>query len=588
MLTKLSTKAEKGAKAAAPVSVQEKASSEIGASYGMPLFLRSQKSAAAGDSKDMPFPYSQRILQATGASLSLSSVLDAPGCARRETPSFTEGMTTHFSSETPSLHVAAHEAAHQLQHAGLTRDFGLGPEGHAGAVADAITDGRPATALIGNRGQPVSLSTRNYVATDGAGKWKGVSAGAVFARLAENGEAWTRGGHDAFATPSSIASANNILQAKQSGISVSAGSDAKTVEAPDGSGSKSLSKLDVKFDVDPTGKTFYGDCRQAAREVMGPKGSDKPEDVICSPGGTPTMLPSRPIDMVPKLVFVDKRISETPDYDKMTPDQKQEVIAKARDDYDDLSSEEKDKLRKSPIAAEKAKQLGIDQYAQPGVGEAFAVFPAQPGGIGQFDFHYATVIMVAGPDRLTLENAGEAKDTKTEAWFMQIYGQRKQQSFQEEHESFGPGAHTVVVITMPPAPSDVGDYPTLSTSELIRRSKASTDANEKSYLDLELGRRAVTAVVEVVKKDSWIMDDRVQIAFAGQKTETQQIPEGRSGTFSMPVKSISPVGDPLQINVYEGILWGKLIGSASWPDPYSPLSTSLVRGKTTYTLKVSM
>ncbi|GAA2638677.1 hypothetical protein Adu01nite_78600 [Paractinoplanes durhamensis] len=36
----------------------------------------------------------------------------------------------------------ANEAAHVLQHSGQTGDAGLGAEGHAGAVADAVVAGR--------------------------------------------------------------------------------------------------------------------------------------------------------------------------------------------------------------------------------------------------------------------------------------------------------------------------------------------------------------------------------------------------------------------------------------------------------------
>ena len=49
-------------------------------------------------------------------------------------PAYTDGLTTHFSSVTPPVGVAAHEFAHQFQHAAL-RDHGAGAEGHAQAVA---------------------------------------------------------------------------------------------------------------------------------------------------------------------------------------------------------------------------------------------------------------------------------------------------------------------------------------------------------------------------------------------------------------------------------------------------------------------
>ncbi|MFP2926577.1 hypothetical protein ACLESO_15410, partial [Pyxidicoccus sp. 3LG] len=77
------------------------------------------------------FPHRSEIERSFGATFPGRAVLDSEGCAQRGVRAFTENGTTHFASARPGLQVAAHEAAHLAQHAGLTRDAHLGPEGHA-------------------------------------------------------------------------------------------------------------------------------------------------------------------------------------------------------------------------------------------------------------------------------------------------------------------------------------------------------------------------------------------------------------------------------------------------------------------------
>ena len=545
----------------------------------------------------MAFPHGDRVLRALGVNGPLTSVRDILGCEKRGTPAFTDGLITHFAAETPELHVAAHEAAHQLQHAGVTRDAGLGPEGHAGAVADAVREGWPAVVLIGNRGAPVSSARRNYTLTDGVGQWKGVSPGAVFAKLADTGEVWVRGGHTAYATPGLITLANNTLQARQSGITISPGAEVMTVEAPNGAGSKSLSSADTKFAIDPKGEKFYGDCRQAAREVMGSKGSDIPEDAVCSPGGHSTVVAAKPLDLVAKVVFLDQRIRDTPNYDQMTPDQRREVAQKASEDFDNLTAEEKDKVRKSPITVERLQQMGIDQYAEPGVGEAFAVFPSDKAPTDEFHFHYAAVIIVTGSDRVTLENAGGDPGEITKNWFMQMYGpESKHQTFQEEERAIlGQDVHTLRVSTWAPQPADIGSFASMPTRELIRRLQNSTNASEQTYLKTELDHRNIMAWVEVQKKMSWVGDDDVYVWVGGdtlgRSTGSVSVEEGQSNVFRMPMMNVWPVSDPLVIAVHQwSLLRGDhLIGSVTWPAPYLPQHTAeLTSGGAKYTLQVAM
>lgn len=558
--------------------------------------LRAGSESSGGDFKPgaRQFPHAASIRRSLGVSLPLAAVSDPAGCAARGVPAFTDGQITHFASPTPGLHVAAHEAAHQLQHAGLTNDGGLGPEGHAGAVADQVSSGLAADRLLGPHGRPVPSAIRNYVLTDKAGNWQGVEGGAVLGKLSETGETLTFSSQVAYATPALIARANAILQAKQSGITIAPGSGNITVQAPNDKSSKTLASVDVKLPTDPQSAKFYADCRQAARSAMGPSSANLPESALCSPGKSSSTVAGAPDDLVAKVLYLDQRMRATPGYDAMTPEQKREVAAQAQADFDNLSPEEKDKLKRSPVAEQKAKELGIDQYAAPGVGEAFAVFRADKPAINEFRFHYATVIMATTADQVTLENSGGAKDELSKNWKIETYGPAsKQQTFHDEYTTFGRDRHTLRLGTLPPAPAGVGDLPSLPTRELIRRLRDSKDGAEQSYLRLELGRRKLLAWVDVIKKKSWVGNDSVSVVAGGQQgrsTGSVSIPEGQSNVFSLPILSLWPLPDPLVVEVHNfGFLGNELIGSVAWPAPYTAqYMATLTSGSAKYTLQVSM
>jgi hypothetical protein len=553
---------------------------------------RARRDEAA--SEPMDFPHANRILPALGVTMRLTGVLDRSGCIRRGTPAFTDGTVTHFASESPSIHVAAHEAAHQLQHVGVTYDLGLGPEGHACAVADAVARGGSASPLVSKLGRQVPSATRNYVDTDGTGAWKNVSAGAKFARLSETGEAFVRGKQVAYAAPQLIAQASAILNAKKSGIKIAPAPDSITVDAPDGSGTKTLSQIGFKFDIDPTAKTFYGDCRQAAREIMGPKDADTSgtEEALCREGGGATKIGTLyPEDLAALVVFVDRRIRETQDYGAMTPAQQQEIQEKARKDFAELPPDEKERIKKTRISDEKAKELGINRAAEPAVGEAFASYRPNKPGMDEFRYHYAAVIMITGGDRVTLENEGAKQDTLTENWKVQMYGPAsKQQTFYDERQLSAATKDwpTIVVSTHPPAPPDVADLAPLPTRDLLARLKASTDPSEQHYLMLELTRRTINVSIHVYDKSSTFMDDHVTVMLGTYKTATVQIPKGQSRSFQIPAHLLGPVLDPLHIQVVEGILIDTEIGSVDWPAPYNPETWALASTDFSYSMHVSM
>jgi hypothetical protein len=553
--------------------------------------------------RPMAFPEADRILRGLGVDTTLNGVHDPAACTTRGTPAFTAGTVTHFASDHPGLHVAAHEAAHQLQHRGLTHDAGLGAEGHAGAVADAVVAGLPAAALITRRGEPIPSAIRNYVLTNRAGVWKNVEAGAVFARLSETGDAFVLHEHEAYATPDLISNASHILEAKRSGVHISAGAGSFSVEAPDGSGTKALSRVDPKFDVDVKGEgKFTADCRQAARQIMGPQGGsdDTPrqEEMLCQPGGDPARLSGKPEDLVWFAIFLDQRIADTPDYATMTPEQKEAIQKKAREDYDGMSDEEKAKFKKNAkISPARAQQLGIDQGAAPAVGEAYAVFPATKAGDQDFRFHYAAVIMITGVDSVTLENADEStdrfaqRDQLTTNWHFSMYGPAsKEQTFYDEDQqkTHDPTRHVIAVGTQPKAPPDVGDYVHLSTAALMARRLASKDANEQYYMDVELGTRTILADVQVIKKNKWLIDDHVSVGVGSAKTDSEKTPEGGYATFRITAGSVLPAGAPLTVKLYEGLLFDSTMGTESWDAPFARTTWAITKGSASYTLTLRM
>jgi hypothetical protein len=83
------------------------------------------------------------------------------------------------------------------------------------------------------------------------------------------------------------------------------------------------------------------------------------------------------------------------------------------------------------------KQHGLNEYAQPGVGDAFTTirhpkFAKEKG----WNFHWAGVIMAAGPDRVTFENVAvsEEIDEKNAGWFFELYGPRGTGSFHSQNK----------------------------------------------------------------------------------------------------------------------------------------------------------
>ena len=418
------------------------------------------------------FPHRTTIERSTGRRIPGRAVVD-PSLRERGPRAVTDGDTSYFDSPTPDLEVAAHEATHLLQHGRTTRDQGLGPEGHARRVAADVADGRSAAARLGDAGSSVPPGTRTYTEMTAAeqtarGEWKVGST----ARVGDQGlTVTTENRRECWADPGLISASEAILKSRGSGVSISEGPGSVTGDAPDGSGPRTLKEVAVKISVsDPSTTNFYADCGRSSREVMGPTGTDTaPRGVYTGDTGVETETPSsydpdayrteifgktgrlytvKPGDNLSKIArtFLGdaSRYMEIYDYGPnktvIGPDPNRirsgqtlllppATAAQGRAHYLSLSPAEREAFD---------RMHGLNEYAAPEVGEAFTTRRDDALSSAGFNFHWAGVIMAAGPDRVTFENfakPGTTYDTKDEKWYFETYGPASKpgQTFHEQN-----------------------------------------------------------------------------------------------------------------------------------------------------------
>lgn len=420
------------------------------------------------------YPHGGAIERLTGRPVPGRALHDPSLRGRTGVDALTAGGTTVFGSAQPHPRVAAHEAAHLMQHAGTTRDQSLGAEGHAQAVADEVDAGRPARHLVGDRGSPVAAGVRPYTELTKAeqtarAEWQVGSK----ARVADDGRTVTNEElHECWADPALIAASEATLRARGSGVSIKAGSGTVTGKAPDGSGTRTLNQVQAKISVSDPGTTnFYADCGRSSREVMGPTGTDtaprgvyrddkgaeketaasadpatyreeifagtgrpytvKAGDTLGSIAATFLGSASRYMDVYD---YGDNRKLIGKDPNKIGVGQSLLIppgtAAEGRTHYLGLGAGARE-------AYDRAH--GINEYAAPGVGEAFTARRDDALTTANFNFHWAGVIMVAGHDRVTFENfakPGTTYDTKDEKWYFQTYGPagKPGQTFHEQQQ----------------------------------------------------------------------------------------------------------------------------------------------------------
>jgi len=499
------------------------------------------------------------------------------------------------------LHVAAHEAAHQLQEAGAG-DRGLGAEAHAHAVAGEVAAGRSARRMLGT-GSSLPAAERGYIETDGAGNWgEGVTT-QHGCRLSDTGQTLTLGKQVAYAEPDLIKSANAELKAHHSGIEISAGGGAMPVKGMDGS-VHMLQQLQMTQVADPSSQQLYDDCGRIAREIMGPTGENKPAYAVTKPGGLPMDVPpvitrKTPKEQLNLTVMIDEKLRKLPGYPNVTEEEKRKAAQEAYTEYAARDeSEQKAFVKKNPsFSRERGREMGLDEAAAPDVGEAYSIVRTGKTSYGDAPYHWAAVIMVAGSDRVTLENFGvneNADDAKNAQWYYSTYGMAAGQTFHERWENkFGDDPHTLRMRTQ--TPLDV-NAPTMRTSELITALAKGGDEQtireevRKRYASIDL---ACNVPLDGSSDDVYLTigGNSGTLVNTGVNGSVTTMAAGTGHIFVFPLRGLGwPLPDPLVVRVYGHHLLreDELIGSFTVPAPYKMKLLKLVNGRADYGVVFSL
>jgi len=195
-------------------------------------------------------PYADKIQAAFGRH-DISNVQAYSGGAAAEASTamgaeaYASGNNIAFKS-SPSLHTAAHEAAHVVQQrAGVSLQGGVGKAGdsyeqHADSVADAVVAGRSAESILDKMaGSSTSAAAATQKKSSPIQYYRGggskpTDKGVRGWRIGEHEEVAVsqetgEGGYQLYAAASKIASGNAALTAAQSGIMLMAGTNTVTV-----------------------------------------------------------------------------------------------------------------------------------------------------------------------------------------------------------------------------------------------------------------------------------------------------------------------------------------------------------------------
>lgn len=426
-------------------------------------------------------------------------------CDALHADAFTMGSSIAFAQPNPSLHLAAHEAAHVVQQSnGVQLSSNIGKPGdsyetQADSAADRVVSGQSASDLLPSSGPiapaggPVQCFHRPL-----GDEWRVSDDGMIAVYQASH-----LGSNTAYADAGLIASASAELKAKTSVMGLQPGSLSAKVTDKSG-GEHSL------VDVDPVNnknKTqgvdmeLWADCGRSAGQVAGfDRGTGmgggpsvakyKKDGKSKTASGPQDWMDIQKVKMMMDLFTTENSFwkvwkpkyeskldlatlkSKIEIYDRVkaawaseADENRKEMLsgqmATLAGELDRLSRVEYDKL--DPDAKnEFDKAAGINMYADPGIGEAFHIStggnndPQAPGGM-TWNFHWGGVVMKSGKDTMTLENYSVSQyDVQNKQWLFQLYGVGNEteagQSFHEGHiatHQHG-DAPTTMVATRPP------------------------------------------------------------------------------------------------------------------------------------------
>jgi hypothetical protein len=286
--------AGRAARARAARQVQAKADASGGEAASEQGVLAAAQEGTTGSPTALP--HANRI-QASFGRHDVSGIeahVGGPAAAASEAmgaQAFATGSSVAFASQ-PSVHTAAHEAAHVVQQRGgvqLKGDVGQAGdryEQHADAVADAVVQGQPAEALLdemagdgaGNGVQQQAV--QRYQDFSSGGKRDDSSkvhwaANNYPLRVSDDGSmavgrASIAGSQEAYTESSKVAGANAKLTAANAPFQFEeGGATVKGGTPKDLSGMKTLTQIKAVKASDKSPLTTPDDCGNAARTVTG-------------------------------------------------------------------------------------------------------------------------------------------------------------------------------------------------------------------------------------------------------------------------------------------------------------------------------
>ncbi|TNE92568.1 MAG: DUF4157 domain-containing protein [Deltaproteobacteria bacterium] len=408
---------------------------------------------------------------------------------------YASGDAIVFRDANPSLELVAHEAAHLVQQrSGAATGVGKKGDGNekaADEVADRVKNGESAADLLPQASGPSDSSAVQHYQEEMV---RGGDA-----RVSDTGKSIRIGSQDLYLTSDLLAYANNKLKSTgKDGSHVELVAENDTIrygentlnkvmpkfvphgqglhaglEAPNNGGKDTEGNASDKF-------ALWSDCGRSSAAVMGSQYNDRAavynrnQKEVARTGmkdrnitGAGDSLPGQ----MANQVYVDgmseylwKNV-DNPNlreglHFKNENGKRKPVWPKnalhARQQYAGLSTEDQQAVD---------KQLGINAYAAPDVGEGFTMSTeydmpgaAEVPGKNRWNFHWAGVVAKDGADVISLENYAVTADYAASmgvnsfdfvdrAWVFEMYGTKRfDQSFHAQH--LGSGTHGTKATTM--------------------------------------------------------------------------------------------------------------------------------------------
>jgi len=300
--------------------------------------------------------------------------------------------------------------------------------------------------------------------------------------------------HELWAKPGKAAKSNTALAAVKSDIELVETAKEDTFWTDDRSVTVKLRKIEAKNKVNGTqgdSMLLWADCGRSASVVVG----DLNRQAVYKDGGGKAVAPGGPDQMKAGIMKTwlakEKMRKLMVEANKVDADAIQDALTKGAQREAELAaigdrwSKAKGDAMKKAISAEYSrklnqmseaylayynsrgdaerqaidKDLGINWYARPGVGQGYTTSSggaAVPGSTRTWNFHWSGVVMTSDDtrDNVVIENYSVSNwDTENNDWTFETYGTRwAHQTFHQQHKDTGQHGQTPTTMTIENAP----------------------------------------------------------------------------------------------------------------------------------------